>query len=205
MSYIMILDTETSGLPPRLSPAYQDRWKYKPVHDSKSWECARLVQLAWNLYTKRGDVVCKRDFLIRPDGFTIPKAASDVHGFTTEVALRDGLPLRSALEALGEDLVDTQLIVCHNVAFDDRIVASELIRAGMSWVYQNWRSRLKHCTMLTNTLPGERWPKLSVLYERLYGHPPVAELHKADEDIRVTADVFFKLYPDGVVREFYTE
>lgn len=205
MSYIMILDTETTGLPPRLSQAYKDRWKYKPVEDSKSWECSRLVQVAWNLYTRRGELVRKRDFLIRPDGFVIPKEASNVHGFTTEIAMRDGLPLRVALDALGEDILDTSLVVCHNMGFDDRIMASELIRANMSWVYSRWRVMPKHCTMLTNTPPGGRWPKLCDLYERLYGHQPVADLHRADEDIRVTADVFFKLYPDGCVKEFYKE
>ena len=205
MSFIMILDTETSGLPPPLSSAYKDRWKFKPVDDSKAWECARLVQVAWNLYTKNGTLVRKRDFLIYPDGFKIPKEASNVHGFTTEVARRDGVPLRTAIEALAEDLVDTCLIVCHNVGFDDKIVASELIRARSSWVYSIWKGKPKHCTMLTNTLPGERWPRLCNLYERLFGHQPVADLHKANEDIRVTADVFFKLYPDGNVREFYKE
>lgn len=205
MSYIMILDTETSGLPPPLSSAYKDRWKFKPVTDSKAWECARLVQIAWNLYTKSGEVVCKRDFVIYPDGFVIPKEASNVHGFTTEIARRDGIPLRSALEVLAEDLVDTCLIVCHNVGFDDKIVVSELIRAKMNWAYSMWKGKLKHCTMLTNTIPGQRWPKLCNLYERVFGHQPVAELHKADEDIRVTADVFFKLNPDGNVKEYYKE
>lgn len=205
MSCIMILDTETTGLPPRLSNAYKDRWKYKPVEDSKAWECARLVQVAWNLYSRSGEVVRKRDFVIYPYGFVIPKEASNVHGFTTEIAIRDGVHLRVALEALAEDLMDTSLIVCHNMAFDYRIVASELIRAGMSSTYEMWKNRPKHCTMLTNTLPGERWPKLCNLYERLFGHQPVAELHRADEDIRVTAEVFFKLYPDGAVREYYKD
>lgn len=192
-------------MPPRLSNAYQDRWKYKPVTDSKAWECARLVQVAWNLYSKNGAVVQKRNFVIYPDGFTIPKVAADVHGFTTEIALRDGIPLREAMETLGEDLIDTGLIVCHNMAFDDRIMASELIRANMNWVYNMWKNKPKHCTMLTNTLPGERWPKLCNLYERLFGYQPVADLHHADEDIRVTADVFFKLYPNGEVKQLYTE
>ena len=205
MSYIMILDTETSGLPPALSNAYKDRWKYKPVTDSKAWECARLVQIAWNLYAKNGTIIKKRDFVIYPDGFRIPKEASNIHGFTMEIALQKGIPLHEAMEVLAEDLIDTELIVCHNMAFDDKIVASELIRTKFSWVYSMWKSKQKHCTMLTNTLPGQRWPKLCNLYERLYGHQPVAELHRADEDIRITAEVFFKLYPDGKVSEYFIE
>jgi len=117
----MILDTETSGLPPALSNAYKDRWKYKPVTDSKAWECARLVQIAWNLYAKNGTVIKKRDFVIYPDGFKIPKEASNIHGFTMEIALKKGIPLREAMEVLAEDLIDTELIVCHNMAFDDKM------------------------------------------------------------------------------------
>lgn len=205
MSYIMILDTETSGLPPALSNAYKDRWKYKPVTDSKAWECARLVQIAWNLYAKNGTVIKKRDFVIYPDGFKIPKEASNIHGFTMEIALKKGIPLREAMEVLAEDLLDTSLIVCHNMAFDDKIVVSELIRAKYVWIHSMWVSKQKHCTMLTNTIPGQRWPKLCNLYERLYGHQPIAELHRADEDIRITAEVFFKLYPDGKVFEYFVE
>lgn len=205
MSYIMILDTETSGLPPKLSNAWQDRWKYKPITDTKSWECCRLVQIAWNLYTKSGKVVRKRNMIVYPDGFTIPKEASDIHGFTTERALKEGIPLSTVLEILAEDLLDTSYVVCHNVAFDDKIVATELIRSQFNWAYSMWKNKPKHCTMLTNTIPGEKWPKLCNLYERLFGHQPVADLHRADEDIRVTAEVFFHLNPNGEVTQWFQE
>lgn len=205
MRFIMILDTETSGLPPRLSNMWQDRWKQKPVQDTASWECCRLVQIAWNLYTKTGKVVRKRNMVVYPDGFTIPTAASDIHGFTTERALKEGIPIQTVLEILAEDLLDTEYVVCHNVAFDEKIVSSELIRHKFQWVYSLWKNKPKHCTMLTNTIPGEKWPKLCNLYERLFGHQPVADLHRADEDIRITAEVFFKLYPDGIVKEFFRE
>lgn len=201
----MILDTETSGLPPRLSNAWQDRWKQKPVHDTKAWECCRLVQIAWNMYTRTGAVVSKRNMTVYPDGFVIPKETSDIHGFTTERALKEGVPIYNIFEILAEDLIDTDYVVCHNVAFDEKIVSSELIRYNLRWLYTQWKNKPKHCTMLTNTLPGQKWPKLCDLYERLYGHQPVADLHRADEDIRVTADVFFRLYPDGKVKDFYEE
>lgn len=55
-----------------------------------------LVQLSWILTDERKEVG-RADFIIRPDGFTIPEEASDVHGITTERALKEGIGVKEAI------------------------------------------------------------------------------------------------------------
>jgi hypothetical protein len=62
---ILFFDTETTGLP--------KNWK-APVTDLNNWP--RLVQLAFLLYDKSGNLVSSGDYIIKPDGFSIPFESS---------------------------------------------------------------------------------------------------------------------------------
>ena len=82
----LFFDTETTGIP-------QD---YKaPCTDTDNWP--RLVQLGWILTDSRGNELRRGNRIVRPEGFEIPAAASDVHGITTERALAEGEPLRDVM------------------------------------------------------------------------------------------------------------
>ena len=61
----LFFDTETTGLP--------RNWK-APVTDLNNWP--RLVQLAYLLYDNKGNKISGGDFIIKPNGFTIPTDAS---------------------------------------------------------------------------------------------------------------------------------
>ncbi|MCU0370607.1 MAG: 3'-5' exonuclease, partial [Bacteroidales bacterium] len=70
----LIYDTETTGLPRNFEA---------PVTDLENWP--RVVQLAWQLHDAEGNMLEAKEFLIRPDHFTIPYNAAKVHGITTEL------------------------------------------------------------------------------------------------------------------------
>jgi DNA polymerase-3 subunit alpha len=73
----LIFDTETTGLPKN----------YKaPVSDSDNWP--RMVQLAWQLHDVDGKLITAKNFIVKPNGFDIPIGVSNIHGITTERALR---------------------------------------------------------------------------------------------------------------------
>jgi len=57
-----------------------------------------LVQLAWLLYENNGKLLSEGNYIIRPNGFTIPKAASSIHGITTEKALAHGDELEMVMQ-----------------------------------------------------------------------------------------------------------
>jgi len=75
----LFFDTETTGLP--------RNWK-APVTDLNNWP--RLVQLAYLLYDENGNKITGGDYIIKPEGFTIPINASRIHGISTERAIREG-------------------------------------------------------------------------------------------------------------------
>lgn len=79
---ILIFDTETTGVPRN----------YKaPASDLDNWP--RLVQLAWILAEEDGTPIEEIEYIVRPNGFSIPLAASAIHGITTETAMNRGVDL----------------------------------------------------------------------------------------------------------------
>ena len=73
----LFFDTETTGIPKN----------YKaPVSDIKNWP--RLVQIAWLVTDKSGNEVKSAEYIIKPNGFSIPDDAAKIHGITNELASR---------------------------------------------------------------------------------------------------------------------
>lgn len=107
----LIFDTETTGLPKDYN---------RPVTDSDNWP--RLVQLAWQLHDSNGKLLSSQNFIVKPDGFTIPFNTAKIHGITTERALQDGHPLAEVLAAFETDRVRAKYAVGHNVEFDVNVI-----------------------------------------------------------------------------------
>jgi DNA polymerase III subunit epsilon len=68
----LFFDTETTGLP--------RNWK-APVTDLNNWP--RLVQLAYLLYDNDGEKISGGDYIIKPEGFTIPVGGILVSNIST--------------------------------------------------------------------------------------------------------------------------
>jgi len=188
----LFFDTETSGLPRDWSA---------PAGDVANWP--RLVQIAWLCCEASGQVRQSRQYLIQPQGFKISRAAVDVHGITTERALRDGVELTPVLNEFSDALRASRLVVAHNLDFDRRIVQAELIRAGVPDAFAGKQGR---CTMKETAefckLPGKRgykWPSLTELHGRLFGQPPEG-VHGALADTEACMRCFFELRKLGVFK-----
>ena len=192
---ILFFDTETTGTPRN----------YKaPVTDSYNWP--RLVQLAWIMADKDGNILKRKSVIIKPDGFSIPADATAVHGITTERAQKEGLPLREVLEEFATDLSLAEQIVGHNIEFDKNIVGAELYRLGMD--YAQLMDKPNICTMKSSTdycaIPnpngylGYKWPSLQELYYKLFNRN-YDDAHDALADITATKECFFELRKRGVI------
>jgi DNA polymerase III alpha subunit (gram-positive type) len=187
----LFFDTETTGLP--------KNWK-APVTDLGNWP--RLVQLAFLLYDNEGNKIASGDFIIKPEGFTIPADASRVHGITTERAMREGYAILHVLQEFEKHMQQAHCLVAHNMSFDEKIVGAELIRNGMANAIPN---KKKICTMESTTdfcairSPyGYKWPKLSELHYKLFG-TFFEEAHNAAADIHATAKCFWELKRMGKI------
>lgn len=187
----LFFDTETTGLP--------RNWK-APVTDLNNWP--RLVQLAFLLYDRAGNKIKGGDFIIKPEGFTIPIDASRVHRITTERALSEGQPLSSVLLTFQELIYQSDVLIAHNMSFDEKIVGAEFLRVGM---HNSIPDKNKICTMQSTTNfcaingpYGYKWPKLSELHYKLF-RTEFEEAHNAAADINATAKCFWELKRIGKI------
>ena len=147
----IIFDTETTGLP--------KRWN-APLTDSENWP--RCIQIAWQIHDAKGEVIAHEDYLIQPDGFTIPFDSEQVHGISTALAEDQGIPLEEVLEKFHAALDQVEYVVGHNVSFDRNIMGAEYLRVGLSDVLDG-KAVVDTCTEETATLcqlPGGRGVQL---------------------------------------------
>ncbi len=183
--FYLFFDTETTGVP--------KNWK-APITNFENWP--RIVQIAWIVTDALGNVLLKNEYIIKPDGFTIPKDASDVHGITTEYAIKFGVSLEEVLIKFEEHCNISNYIIAHNISFDSKVIGSEFLRI----LSRNPTTRLNHlCTMVNSTnfckIPGNygyKWPKLSELHIKLFGKD-FEGAHNALSDIEATAKCFWEM------------
>ncbi len=102
----VIVDTETTGLT-RLS--YANRLNYK--------EWPRMVQVAWAL-VHDGAITERHCLLIRPDNYSIPPSATQIHGICQEEAFENGCPITEVLSKLYEALFGFGFFGKHDAAND---------------------------------------------------------------------------------------
>lgn len=173
------VDTETSGLPRK---SYRlNKYNYRTSGD---FDSARIVSIAWILEVP-GERV-ERHFVIKPESFDIPEAASRIHGITTERAHEVGVPFATMAVQLLEDLSRADLVIAHNVKFDKAVLKSELFRRGHVAILQQLKRTAKYCTMLNayTLMRLHKWPKLSELYAHLTGKTADPEImHSANGDV----------------------
>lgn len=89
--------------------------------------------MVFHLYNLSGvypDVYRERskNYIIKPDGFTIPSGVSKIHGITTERAIREGVELSSVLSNFQTITTKATFLVAHNMEFDEKIVGCEFYR-----------------------------------------------------------------------------
>jgi len=189
----LFFDTETTGLP--------KSWK-APVSDTGNWP--HIVQIAWALFEDSGKQLAFRDHIIRPEGFVIPASATAIHGISTKRALNEGKPVAEVLKEFSAAVQGATQLIAHNLDFDEKMVRVELLRQGLSDVFQGIP---KICTMKAATqyckIPGpygDKWPKLSELHIKLF-EVDFEDQHNAASDVLCCAKCFFELRRRAVIRD----
>lgn len=184
----LFFDTETTGLPRN----------YKaPASDTSNWP--HLVQLSWIVQDGNGCTLSKGNYIIRPDGFSIPVESSCVHGITTERALREGVPLRTVLNEFVAQVRSADVMVGHNIDFDMKVVGCECCRTygrdylGGKRTVDTMKSSTDFCAIPScSYYGGYKWPKLQELHEKLFGFQFQGS-HDSSSDIAATAKCFWEL------------
>jgi DNA polymerase III subunit epsilon len=187
----LFYDTETTGVP--------KNWN-APLSDTTNWP--RMVQIAWMLFDEKGNELQESDYIIRPEGYTIPYNVVRIHGISTQIAQEKGVDLTFVLNEFAKSVQQAKVIVAHNISFDEKIVGAELMRKKLGDIFFMKQS---FCTMKNTThickLPGKRgykWPTLNELHLHLFGES-FENQHNALADIRATANCFWAMKERGLI------
>lgn len=164
----------------------------------------RIVEIAWVLYDVRGNVVEEKCHLVRPEGYVIAEKATQIHGITTEVALKQGCPANAVFAnfiAVLKKVPKEGFAIAHNMAHEDMCFTHNLTGEAL----EVWTAVPKACT-LSPRLLGEIYPryrgrtyglKLAELYHlvcRSAGPPAKkakGDAHTALTDAHMVGTIFF--------------
>jgi len=182
----LFFDIETTGLPQDHNADYKQESNWPDI-----------VQLAWIITDKVGRTIKERDFIIKPNGYTIPKASTKIHGISHESAVANGRNLNRVLDKFVEDFQSANLVIAHNLNFDKNVLFSKLWKKGVDGESISPKTL---CTMVSTTnilkLPGKygtyKWPKLEELHFHLFSET-FNNAHNALADVRATAKCFLEL------------
>jgi DNA polymerase III epsilon subunit-like protein len=186
-------DTETNGLAKNYDA---------PMTDTNNWP--KIIQIAWSLNDESGKEIEHKNILIKPDGFTIDKDSFEVHGITQEKAEKEGISLREALNIFSESVKKADVLVAHNISFDENVIGCEYFRIGMK---NPMLDKKKICTMESSVdyckIPSKSGkyakPSLNRLYQILF-QETFDNQHNASFDVKACARVFFELKRLGVIK-----
>lgn len=190
----IIFDTETTGLP--------KRWNAS-LSDANNWP--RCVQIAWQIHDIHGELLSHEDYIITPEGFTIPYDAERVHGISTSLAKKKGKPLTEVLQHFSAAIKQADYVVGHNVSFDLNIMGAEYLRIGDNNPLETAKV-IDTCTEKTAQLcklPGGRGgkfklPTLTELYVHLFNEE-FSEVHNATADVEATTRCFIELLRKNMI------
>jgi DNA polymerase III epsilon subunit-like protein len=179
----IVFDTETTGLP------VQTQWRsfYDPKDLSK-YDSARVVSISWILVDDDMKEVAAYDYLVQPDGYTIPQESINIHGITNERAKAEGVAMKEVLNKFAESLTTAcekgpLTLVAHNIKFDVNVMKAECYRYDRNDIALTITQARRYCTMFEgkNLLKMKRNPKLSALYTALYNED-ITNAHDAKYD-----------------------
>lgn len=192
MKTILIVDTETTGLP---------NFKLAADHPEQPW----IVQVSARLHDDdTGDLIEAVSAVVKPDGWTIPDDVVKIHGITTERALASGRPHAEVMAEVAALMDRAHAIAAYSKIFDLKMLRGALRRAGLDDRYQQaptvciMDAAKEACripptdAMMATGRKTSKTPKLEEAYEILFGET-MLNAHDADADAAAAARIYFHL------------
>ncbi len=196
---VLILDTETSGL-----PDYRNR-----IIKTPKWYTIYpdIVQISWILYDDETFKIYEiKDYIIDIEK-SIPESSTIIHGITNEIMKQKGIKFSTIIPDIIKVLNCADIFVCHNLNFDKKMVQSAIMKNGLIDIFNIVKIQ-EYCTMLNSIdicnikkmnmktgLYENKWPKLSELHNHFFGSVPNG-LHNSMNDVLVTLRCYHKLKHD---------
>tara|TARA_A100001015_G_scaffold311095_1_gene413661 strand:- start:1185 stop:1781 length:597 start_codon:yes stop_codon:yes gene_type:complete len=193
---VLILDTETTGLP--YTKSFNN---YFPYTELDKYDKSRIVSICWYIYENG---ILKKKFynIIKPENFTIDNNsyACILNKITNEIANDKGVLINNVFNELLNDLKNINIIVAHNLNFDKNILLSELYRNKRDDIINLFLSKIMYCTMengcnITKIMfknGNYKVPKLIELYKHFFNEE-FDDAHNAEADVLACAKCYFKM------------
>lgn len=200
---IIVFDTETTGLP-----------KSKDINISQQHLWPHIVQFSYIIYDLGSFNILKtRDHIINLSSeITIPDECVKIHNITNDMAHCSDVYLKDVLKEFMNDVIQTNIVIGHNISFDLNMIKIELLRLIDKTKNSEFKKMLfyiqntdkLYCTMksMVDTCRIERkrkngsiyfkYPSLSELHEHLFAVIP-NKLHNSLMDILITLRCFIKI------------
>lgn len=180
-SYLLFLDTETSGKPKKWNASPGEQWPY-------------VVQLAWIICDRDGNEIKRENHYIYDKAIRMDPDSEKIHGISESFLLENGNKRVKVIKKLYKDLLTYQpLLIGHLLLFDIKMLSSAFKRAGIKNILPDYP---KFCTMTATSnyirFQDSKYPKLDELYQSLFKEK-IDGNHNALADAQATAACFFEL------------
>lgn len=188
----LFFDTSAAGVP--------KSWKAS-VEDTFSWP--RMVHLAWEFIDEDTNIIEAQSNIIKPEGFMITDESTNFHGISQEMAEEEGKDLKTCLQDFSKIIDQADHIISFNFTFNSRVFGAECIRKGVNHrlFSSDTYCLMQETTFYTKKLGRDgryKWPTLTELFQKVFGQK-FADANRADQDVRATSMVFFKLLANNVL------
>ena len=206
---IMIIDTETTGLLPKIFELTKSNLNLLP----------HIVQFSYIIYdTEKNNIIKMVDHIIKlPENIIISEENSNIHKITNEISQSKGNEINFVLCEFIENFKKTELTIGHNLEFDLNMIKIELLRASnilndnddnkiiyfdflktfidLTKLYCTMKNSIHICNIKTKTKTGKeyiKFPKLNELHITLFNSAP-RNLHNSLNDVLICLRCYYML------------
>lgn len=205
---VLVFDTETTGLPQRTVDG-----KMPSIYKTTMWP--HIIQLSYILYdSQKHKMLINHDHVIKLGSHVqISEKSVELHGITMSRSQREGMDIEEALELFHICMMNADVIIAHNLAFDRQMILVECIRHHRAGPFKFKKPEQFYCTMknttelcklsATNKKTGEtyfKYPTLTELHEYIFSQTP-QNTHNSLVDILICLRCFIKLVSNEDIRE----
>lgn len=186
---ILVFDTETTGLIKNGASLYDPSNPY-------------IMQISWLLYdTEQNNIILSsNEYIALSEQTPISVEAMKITGITRDILEKHGIPILEALNTFDHAAKQADIIIAHNLAFDQKMIHIEYTRNGLIplKITSPFKDKKTHCTMKTNielcsikklSSAGKyynKYPTLMELFKFLYKEEPLPlNLHNSLIDVLV--------------------
>lgn len=158
--------------------------------DDPAWKAIDVAQFAWCEIDDNNVITGKGSFFIKPTKNT-PVNNIYCPNLTQEICLDKGISKKKAIRTLQNIFKEANLIIAHNIDFDVNLLASWVNKYGYEELAHKIIEKDTFCTMKSGPQDNGRYPKLTVLCDKL--NVPKMTCHDAVDDVEMTSRCYLAM------------